>query len=270
MTNEELDALVALIAGSKIDMLQRAYSAITALRAERQQLAEAICGGEDFPGLLASTSVEALVEIARKGQRDHSAMIDDITDLLAERDEWKAAAEARHANPADFRYWEGRYRDEKARALAAEAAALELAAKEADKYAYRHGGLVSAAIRALIKPAARTAMGAALADARREGKLAGGLPADFQALLADAMAEATRAMARFPQPNYVISKFAEESGEVVKAAIHYAEGREARDAVVSEMRQTIAMMLRLWIEGDQVHGMAPLCALAARVEGGAE
>ena len=81
------------------------------------------------------------------------------------------------------------------------------------------------------------------------------VPADFQALVNDAMAEATRAMAKFPQPNYVISKFAEESGEVVKAAIHYAEGREARDAVVSEMRQTIAMMLRLWIEGDQVHGL---------------
>lgn len=84
------------------------------------------------------------------------------------------------------------------------------------------------------------------------------IPADFQALIFEAMAEASRAMVKFPQPNYTISKFAEESGEVVKAAIHHAEGRETRDAVVSEMRQTIAMMLRLWIEGDQVHGMSPL------------
>jgi hypothetical protein len=31
-----------------------------------------------------------------------------------ERDEARAAATARHANPADWRYWEGRYRDEAA------------------------------------------------------------------------------------------------------------------------------------------------------------
>ena len=85
------------------------------------------------------------------------------------------------------------------------------------------------------------------------------IPADFQMLVIEAMAEASRAMIKFPQPNYTISKFAEEAGEVVKAAIHHAEGREKRDAVVDEMRQALAMMLRLWIEGDQVHGMAPLC-----------
>ncbi|RGP37947.1 hypothetical protein [Pseudotabrizicola alkalilacus] len=37
-----------------------------------------------------------------------------VTDLEAER-------AARHANPADFRYWEGRYRDEKARVVDLEA-----------------------------------------------------------------------------------------------------------------------------------------------------
>ena len=41
--------------------------------------------------------------------------------LSAERDEWKAAAQRHHPNPTDFRYWEGRYRDEKARAESAEA-----------------------------------------------------------------------------------------------------------------------------------------------------
>ena len=81
------------------------------------------------------------------------------------------------------------------------------------------------------------------------------LPADFAVLVVEAMAEAEKAMIKFPQPNYVISKFAEEAGEVVKAAIHHAEGRETREAVVSEMRQVLAMMLRLWIEGDQVHGL---------------
>lgn len=38
----------------------------------------------------------------------------------AERDEWKQASTRHHPNPADHRYWEGRYRDEKARADAAE------------------------------------------------------------------------------------------------------------------------------------------------------
>jgi phosphoribosyl-ATP pyrophosphohydrolase len=81
------------------------------------------------------------------------------------------------------------------------------------------------------------------------------LPPSFAILVIEAMEEAEKAMLKFPQPNYVISKFAEEAGEVVKAAIHHAEGRETREAVVSEMRQTLAMMLRLWIEGDKVHGL---------------
>ena len=35
-----------------------------------------------------------------------------------------------------------------------------------------------------------------------------------------AVSEAEKAMRKFPQPNYVISKVAEEAGEVVKAAKH--------------------------------------------------
>ena len=44
----------------------------------------------------------------------------------AERDEWKASAQRHHPNPVDFRYWEGRYRDERAErdALQAEADSL--------------------------------------------------------------------------------------------------------------------------------------------------
>lgn len=80
----------------------------------------------------------------------------------------------------------------------------------------------------------------------------------FLALVQDAHIEARTAMRRFPQPNYVISKIAEESGEVIKAAIHCAEGRETPKAVAGEMRQLIAMLFRLWVEGDQVHGLAPI------------
>lgn len=80
----------------------------------------------------------------------------------------------------------------------------------------------------------------------------------FADLIADARLEAAKAMQKFPQPNYVISKVAEEAGEVVKAAIHCAEGRETAESVRGEIKQVIAMLYRLWVEGDQVHGLAPL------------
>lgn len=80
----------------------------------------------------------------------------------------------------------------------------------------------------------------------------------FFNLIVDGMAEADRAMRKFPQPNYVISKVAEEAGEVVKAAIHCAENRETAENVRGEMRQLIAMLYRLWVEGDQVHGLAAI------------
>jgi len=80
----------------------------------------------------------------------------------------------------------------------------------------------------------------------------------FDLLIADARAEAAKAMRKFPQPNHVISKVAEEAGEVVKAAIHCAEGREDPANVRVEMKQLIAMLYRLWVEGDQVHGLSPM------------
>lgn len=88
----------------------------------------------------------------------------------------------------------------------------------------------------------------------------------FDQLIAESKAEAIRAMIKFPQPNYVISKVAEEAGEVVKAAIHCAEGRETPENVIGEMRQTIAMLYRLWVEGDQVHGLAALAPFARKGE----
>lgn len=73
-----------------------------------------------------------------------------------------------------------------------------------------------------------------------------------------AYAEARKAMRKYPQPNYVITKVAEEAGEVVKAAVHCAEGRETPENVTSEIVQAMAMLIRLYVEGDQVHGMPPL------------
>lgn len=80
----------------------------------------------------------------------------------------------------------------------------------------------------------------------------------FTRLICEAIIEADRARKKFPQPNYVISKVAEEAGEVVKAAIHCAEGRESMQALRGEMRQLIAMLYRLWLEGDGVHGLPPV------------
>lgn len=77
-------------------------------------------------------------------------------------------------------------------------------------------------------------------------------------LIEAAVAEAQVAMKKYPQPNYVISKIAEEAGEVVRGAIHCAEGRETLLHVRAEMRQLIAMLFRLWMEGDQVHGLPPV------------
>lgn len=77
-------------------------------------------------------------------------------------------------------------------------------------------------------------------------------------LIAEAREEAARASEKYPQPNYVISKFAEEAGEVVKAAIHCAEGRTPPEKVRAEMVQTLAMLFRLYLEGDQVHGLPPI------------
>lgn len=77
----------------------------------------------------------------------------------------------------------------------------------------------------------------------------------FLTLCRRGIVEGKRAAIRFPQPNYVISKIAEEAGEVVKAAIHCAEGREKASEVKAEMTQLIAMLYRLWVEGDEVHGL---------------
>lgn len=90
-------------------------------------------------------------------------------------------------------------------------------------------------------------------------------------LLVDAKAEAEKAMRKFPQPNYVISKWAEETGEVTKAAIHYAEDRDTAEHVIEEITQSLAMLHRLIVEGDEVHGFKPIAeAIRARGEKGDE
>lgn len=79
----------------------------------------------------------------------------------------------------------------------------------------------------------------------------------FSSLVAAARVRADKAMRKFPQPNYVLNKVAEESGEVIKAVIHYTEGREEWTNVEGEIIDNLAMLIRLITEGDQVIGFTP-------------
>ncbi|WP_223500169.1 hypothetical protein [Serratia sp. JSRIV006] len=79
----------------------------------------------------------------------------------------------------------------------------------------------------------------------------------FGLLVRKARASADKAMRKYPQPNYVLNKVAEESGEVIKAVIHYTEGREEWVNVEGEIIDNLAMLIRLVTEGDQVIGFTP-------------
>lgn len=79
----------------------------------------------------------------------------------------------------------------------------------------------------------------------------------FYALLDKAKERAVKAAEKFPQPNYVLNKFSEESGEVVKEIIHYTENRGQWARVEDEIVDLLAMTLRLLKEGDGVIGFVP-------------
>lgn len=79
----------------------------------------------------------------------------------------------------------------------------------------------------------------------------------FSSLVAMGKIAAEKAMRKYPQPNYVLLKVAEEAGEVVQAAVHYAEGRMTWAELEGEVIQLIAMLNRLMVEGDQINGINP-------------
>jgi hypothetical protein len=80
----------------------------------------------------------------------------------------------------------------------------------------------------------------------------------FMQMVKDSIIRAESGMKKYPQPNYVIAKFAEESGEVVKDAIHCAEGRQEIGKLRNEMIDSVAMLYRLWVEGDETVGLPPV------------
>lgn len=79
----------------------------------------------------------------------------------------------------------------------------------------------------------------------------------FGSLVAGARTAAAKAAIKFPQPNYVTLKIAEEAGEVVRGAVHYAEGRMEWSEVEGEITQLLAMLIRFVTEGDLVNGVIP-------------
>lgn len=96
---------------------------IARLAGERQALAEAICGGEDFPGLLDATSVEHLVDTARKAHRAHSGTIDRAERAEAALAESEAKRGAILEQAAEVA---GRYASDDCSALSAEMKILDL------------------------------------------------------------------------------------------------------------------------------------------------
>ncbi|EPX2056796.1 hypothetical protein ACWXMO_003584 [Klebsiella pneumoniae] len=88
----------------------------------------------------------------------------------------------------------------------------------------------------------------------------------FASLVALARVSADKAMKKFPQPNYVLLKVAEEAGEVVQAGVHYAENRMEWKQVEGEIVQLLAMLIRLVTEGDQINGVTPPASCAAGIK----
>lgn len=92
----------------------------------------------------------------------------------------------------------------------------------------------------------------------------------FASLVAMARVSADKAIRKFPQPNYVLLKVAEEAGEVVQAGVHYAENRMEWGQVEGEIVQLLAMLIRLVTEGDQVNGITPPALCSAGIKREAE
>ena len=92
--------------------------------------------------------------------------------------------------------------------------------------------------------------------------------ADYFDILVDlARQEAAKAIEKYPQPNYTMLKFSEEAGEVIKAAVHYAERRDTWVHVEEDIVQTLAMLIRFLREGDGVNKIYPPKAMRDAMRG---
>ena len=73
-----------------------------------------------------------------------------------------------------------------------------------------------------------------------------------------AIDEADTASNKYPQPNFIALKIAEEAGEVVRECVKVAQGTGTYENLALEMVQNIAMLIRLWEEGDEINGILPV------------
>ena len=93
------------------------------------------------------------------------------------------------------------------------------------------------------------------------------MPYEVIELFVDAYKKAIWAKEHYPQETALIpplTKFAEESGEVIKASTKCAENRGTMLDVYNELVDALAMMIRLYIEGDQKHKLLPISTIKKR------
>lgn len=269
MTNEELDGLVARardlapVVGLSMDDIA---DAITAMRAERDELRAAIFGSADYSEMLRNGNFVEMardMEAGRKGAIARAEAAEALVEEL-ETDMGKVilnlppAKGIRAAGPVEgVKMLRDAHETVSRRALAAEAAALERAALAvanveigwhdgiSGDYHCKSGPAIlsnsCSAIRALITPEGRTALDDALADARRAGKLEG--LRDAAKLCEDQAAQIT-----------------EQKVELSDSAVSIGDQWQVeRFRVTAQQCEILAAILRISAE-----------ALAARVEGGGE
>ena len=74
-------------------------------------------------------------------------------------------------------------------------------------------------------------------------------------------AELVRARRKFPEPHFMMTAITEEVGELARAVLHKVAPEEpdpyAADDVLKEAVQVISTVVRLVVEGDTCHGLAP-------------
>lgn len=87
------------------------------------------------------------------------------------------------------------------------------------------------------------AISAYLASMREQGWVMVDPEDYFGQLVLRARAAAGKASCKFPQPNYVALKIAEEAGEVIRVCVHYAENRMEWAEVESEIVQLLAIAM---------------------------
>ena len=86
---DDVDAVIAALAAER-----------DALRAERERLALAICGGEDAPGYAGTQTVEALESVAMQNRNMHASTVNSLLRAETERDALRAEVERLRADAA--------------------------------------------------------------------------------------------------------------------------------------------------------------------------